>query len=470
MNNHGRKHVFTFFGVACILSLCLPAFLQFSTAAVTENLSVLRYEVSNVFVGDLTHTIQISNPSISKVAGGMLVVPVIRNETARHYAILYNVSSPTGQPTILNDDSGNTYACWTDIEIDGKQTVSIELDYHVLSFDTNYLINSTATADYDRNSDLYKKYTQPEELIESDNGEIASTAQTLASKEKNAQEKASKTYNFVIDHLQYEPQEEERGAVWALKNRVGDCSEYSYLFVALCRAAGIPARVQAGFAFNSLRETLQDGHMWAEYYLESYGWVPVDATWLLFDAMDYRHFNSLQSMSEAIPYANYIFNNTVGPEPNDEQTVKLARTSPTAFSSDSFAENTIGTAQKIKQARFALLISRFLGAQLIFPSETDETSQTLLESQIYLQNIIDSWENNPHIAQSNIASAFETAEKASQGAWILVSKALALLVGVSMLVLLVASVIMKRRQTSMKANSTNHIVPKYTILNTGNNR
>jgi hypothetical protein len=410
-------------------------------------LNVLKYEVNDVFVGNLKHVIRTNNPTNSKVAGGMLFVPLIKNETARHYVILYNISSSTGQPTILSDGSGNTYAYWSDITIGGKQAFTAEINYHVLSFNIHYLISSSIIADYDVSSDLYRKYTQSEELIESNDLEMVLTAQSLTSNENNVQEKVLEIYNFAIEHLQYEAQDEERGALWALENRVGDCSEYSYLFVALCRAAGIPARVQVGFAFRSIQETLEDGHMWADYYLENYGWIPVDATWRLFDAMDYSHFSSLQSLPEVIPYANYVFNNTVGPEPEDEQTVQLTRSSSAAFSNDSFAENTIKTAQKIKQAEFALLIGRFLGTSIIFPSETEKTTQTLLESQIYLQNIIDSWENSPHIAQSKIASALESAEKASQDAWMLVVKALAIFISIPSVIMLIASIYLKRHQT-----------------------
>jgi len=414
-------------------------------------LSVLKYEVNDVFVGNLKHVILINNSANSEVAGGKLVVPVIKNGTARHYVILYNISSPIGQPTILSDGSGNTYAFWSDITIARKQVFTVEINYYVLSFNIHYLINSSIIADYDVSSDLYRKYTQSEERIESNDLEIVLTVQSLTSSENNVQEKVSEIYNFVIEHLRYEFQDEERGALWALENKVGDCSEYSYLFVALCRAAGIPARVQVGFAFHSIQENLEDGHMWAEYYLENYGWIPVDATWRLFDEVDYSHFSSLQSMPEVIPYANYVFNNTIGPEPEGGQTVQLTRSSSPAFTNDFFAENTIKTAEKIKQAESALLIGRFLGTPIIFPSETEKTTQTLLESQIYLQNIIDSWENSPHIAQSNIASALESAEKASQGAWVLIAKALTLLISISTLMLLIASIFMRRHQTKLES-------------------
>ncbi|MEM2250451.1 MAG: transglutaminase-like domain-containing protein [Candidatus Bathyarchaeia archaeon] len=100
----------------------------------------------------------------------------------------------------------------------------------------------------------------------------------------------------MVGYLRYEIQNEERGALWALENGIGDCSEYSYLFIALCRAAGIPARIQAGFTFHYAGQVLKDGHMWAEYYLENYGWMPVDATWQLFNTIDSKHFSSFRSI------------------------------------------------------------------------------------------------------------------------------------------------------------------------------
>ena len=60
----------------------------------------------------------------------------------------------------------------------------------------------------------------------------------------------------------------------------GSCSEYTYLFVAMCRAAGIPARYEAG---GHVRDTLPYVdtvfHRWHQVYLPPYGWVNIDATW-----------------------------------------------------------------------------------------------------------------------------------------------------------------------------------------------
>lgn len=58
-------------------------------------------------------------------------------------------------------------------------------------------------------------------------------------------------------------------ATW--RSRKGDCGGLSAAFVALCRAAGIPARAVTGFLGGANR-----WHVWAEFLDPRFGWVPVD--------------------------------------------------------------------------------------------------------------------------------------------------------------------------------------------------
>jgi hypothetical protein len=438
--------------IAGLLFLALPAYAFCSTSLNSQSSNLfLKYEVNSVFVGELTHTIQIINPGHGRIVGGKLFVPIVNNLTARHYSILYNVNSTGGQPIFLKDDSGNVYAYWNNIAIDPEEAFAVELDYHVISFSVTYLVNSSVVENYDKNSALYERYTQPEKLIESNNPQIISTAQSITGGEENPFKKVQKIFDFVIAHVRYELLEEERGALWALKNGAGDCSEYSYLFVALCRAAGIPARIQAGFTFNNVGETLKDGHMWAEYYLENYGWIPVDATWQQFNTIDYRHFSSIQSMPELIPYSNYAFNNTVGPQPKDEQRVQLKALSSSSVNSNIFVQNLIRAIQQIKQTEFAISLGKIFGAPLFFPSEMHEATQSFLESKIYLQNAIDSWEINPKIAQSNIANAIENVDKTSNDVWMLIAKTFTILVSVPTAIMLISMVFLRRYQVKLEA-------------------
>lgn len=446
-----------FISLLCLISIssifCSAVYPSFSEAMQKESSELLKFKIDSVYVGSLKHVITIVNRSPIPVRGE-LFVPLIKNETARHYVILHNISSSQMlQETFLNDSSGNRYFHWNNLTIGGEQTFSLELDYYVLSFSIHYVVNSSIVENYDTSSETYKKYVEPEELMESNNSRIIALAHNLTNNVDSWHEKAVRIYDFVYRHMHYEEQDEERGALWALENGAGDCSEYSYLFVALCRAAGIPAKIQAGFAFHRPSETLEDGHMWAEYYLENYGWIPVDVAWRLFDVIDDKHFNSIQSVPEVIPYANYFFDSEA--EENnveDEQLVSLTPYTTDVFG-DSFIENVVKTIQKTSQAKFAIFLGKVFGTALIFPSEVEEVEQTFLESEIQLQNAIDFWNENSKIAQSDAVKALKNVEKTLQNAWMLIVKAFTIFIGITIGILLIGLFFLKRYQTKPDRNS-----------------
>lgn len=69
------------------------------------------------------------------------------------------------------------------------------------------------------------------------------------------------------------------------ETRRGFCEHYAYAFVVAMRAAGVPARVVAGYQggeINPVNSTVIvhqfDAHAWAEVWLEGEGWVRVDPT------------------------------------------------------------------------------------------------------------------------------------------------------------------------------------------------
>jgi transglutaminase-like putative cysteine protease len=438
--------VVTILFFAGICSILCSATFSFSSIAEKEDSGGLKFEISDVYVGNLTHTIEITNVLSTGVKGGKLFVPLVTNSTARHHVILYDVyASNRVQSEILEDDYGNIYAFWDGIEIRREQSFSVKISYHVLSFTTHYLIDSSLVASYNTSSHVYMKYMKAEKLIESDREEIILTAENIVDNETNPHERVLNIYDFIRNHMRYMPQDEEMGALWALQNKIGDCSEYSYLFVALCRAAGIPARVQAGFAFHSFSETTEDGHMWAEYYLEDYGWIPVDSTWRLFAALDDRHFSSIHSTPEVIPYANYIFNCTSG-QANDEQRVSITPCSVSVFEDNTFVEDLVKTVPEVKRAKFAIFLGKVFGTPLVFPSEADTVEQEFLECKVYLQNAVELLNRQPQLARSSVTSALDSAEAALEDAWILIAKVFAVLLSIPIAILLVALVLLKRFQ------------------------
>src|SRR5437868_14904954 len=69
----------------------------------------------------------------------------------------------------------------------------------------------------------------------------------------------------------------DRGALYALTERTGDCTEFAYLLTALSRADDIPARPIGGYVFkgNAVVKAV-DYHNWMEFFVDGY-WQIADA-------------------------------------------------------------------------------------------------------------------------------------------------------------------------------------------------
>lgn len=133
-----------------------------------------------------------------------------------------------------------------------------------------------------------KDFLGPEKYIESGHPRVRRLAETLQAMDKTRT--AERIYRWVADHVQYAGYfPHNRGALYALTHRKGDCSEYMFLFAALCRAAGIPARCIAGYPLPSsgiLKPA--DYHHWSEFFCEG-RWHIVDPQYRKFkpDSADY---------------------------------------------------------------------------------------------------------------------------------------------------------------------------------------
>lgn len=128
-------------------------------------------------------------------------------------------------------------------------------------------------------------YTQSDKYWESNNPIIKEKAQSFLT--------AESIYNHVVDSLDYSRKEltpntiTRYGAVEAFKHPDDAvCQEFTDSFIAIARAANIPARRLVGYAHSqnsTLRPTSFAGdilHAWPEYFnAEQNRWIPVDPTW-----------------------------------------------------------------------------------------------------------------------------------------------------------------------------------------------
>ncbi len=105
----------------------------------------------------------------------------------------------------------------------------------------------------------------PDYCIESDSTEVMTLAKQLQL--DSSLKTAQVIYDWIISNIKYAGYiAEPKGALYALKNMSGDCTEYMSLFVALSRANNIPARALAGFVLeNDAVVKSYDYHNWAVF-------------------------------------------------------------------------------------------------------------------------------------------------------------------------------------------------------------
>jgi hypothetical protein len=91
-----------------------------------------------------------------------------------------------------------------------------------------------------------KQFVRPENMIQSDDPNMVSTARQITAGATTMTEAAERISDWVHDHLTYTlpvPQD----ALSVLRSGQGSCQGYTRLTIALCRAAGIPARYAHGY-------------------------------------------------------------------------------------------------------------------------------------------------------------------------------------------------------------------------------
>jgi hypothetical protein len=119
---------------------------------------------------------------------------------------------------------------------------------------------------------------KPTSFCQSDDREIVGKAKEIVGEEKNAWRAAKKIAEWVEREMSANYDVGFATAAEILKNREGDCSEHTVIMVALCRAAGIPARAAVGVMYAG---GIFAYHMWPEVYVGR--WINLDAKWLAVD-------------------------------------------------------------------------------------------------------------------------------------------------------------------------------------------
>jgi transglutaminase-like putative cysteine protease len=175
----------------------------------------------------------------------------------------------------ITDEYENLYAEFEFIDISAGEMLNIQIQYTVLVNEIHFdLTNCTGF--------LLDSFTDAETYIESDTTQIIELSNSLTAQATDTCSQARAIYDYLGDNMVYSGyMSDDLGALSALENLEGDCTEFSDLYIALNRAADIPAHFLDGITCctDDGYEAGSNKHNWTEVYLPNIGWVPVDPTW-----------------------------------------------------------------------------------------------------------------------------------------------------------------------------------------------
>lgn len=112
-------------------------------------------------------------------------------------------------------------------------------------------------------------------------GEVRALAEKITAGKKTVLEKTRAIYDWTCDNMYRDPEVKGcgKGDVCALlKKPGGKCTDISSVFIALCRASGVPTREVFGLRLGKKPEEdiTSYQHCWVEFFLPGRGWVSVD--------------------------------------------------------------------------------------------------------------------------------------------------------------------------------------------------
>jgi len=129
---------------------------------------------------------------------------------------------------------------------------------------------------------LFQDYLRPNSASLKAEKRLKKLVERIVSGRTGIQEKAIAIYDWVVRNMHRNPETCYCGdgdVSLLLSEPRGNCVDIHSMFVALLRAAGIPAREVFGIRLSkgsSVADITKSQHCWAEYYVPGYGWVVMD--------------------------------------------------------------------------------------------------------------------------------------------------------------------------------------------------
>ena len=194
-----------------------------------------------------------------------------RTETQRTVA----VSSIQPEPFVPAYQGASIYRFYN---VDSGSKIQIRQEYSVSRSKVETNVNASSLRKTEQNNPLlYAAYTESDDFLPADNPIIKRICRQIIGSETNPYNKARRIYTFLISEIKARESsaaDAGRSILTALERKTGGAYDLALLFCTLARAAGVPAVPTAGLLVDPQQKAVL--HWWAEFYVNGFGWVPVD--------------------------------------------------------------------------------------------------------------------------------------------------------------------------------------------------
>jgi len=282
--------------------------------AKTPPVSGIVYRNPRVYNVDYSFEMVPDPNKIDRAKDLKLWIPIPREWDSQKAVKIISVQ-PEPHARYVDPEYGNPMLFWDFDKGPEQASYKVDIKFRLESYEVHEEIDPERIGTYDKTSKEYALYTRSEHTI-CITPKIKQMAQEAVGDEKNPYLQAKRFLQFVGKKMRFKIHRHDRGVGTKClldfpvidkktgeEHYEGSCEQYSALFIALCRAAEIPARTVAGFIGwrpwikeEDLKiyvpielEISPDGlaaaqhymalglHTWAEFYVPNYGWIPVDA-------------------------------------------------------------------------------------------------------------------------------------------------------------------------------------------------
>lgn len=189
-----------------------------------------------------------------------------------------SIEIPVSNPEPIISNYMNTLVHQTTIDAKQNNKFSVAHSFVVPVYGIKTNIVSEKVKPYSTETlQHFTDYLKEEEIVPANHPKVIELKDKITSRISNPYLKAKAIYNYMINNFEILPdlRTAEADVTELITEGKGDAYDFAMIFCALTRSAKIPCIPISGVYVDSNMEA--HNHWWNEFYIEEFGWIPVDS-------------------------------------------------------------------------------------------------------------------------------------------------------------------------------------------------